>query len=192
MAGKAKLNEADFSRGAARLDVLVPAIKAVTEVEAPNGGFLASGEVRILFERHWFSRLTQGKWDATHPAISNPVSGGYIGGQAEHGRLQEAVALDRVAALKSASWGKFQIMGLNHELAGFADIQAFINAVSRDEGSQLDAFCNFILHPDNRALHRALQAREWKTFARLYNGKNYAKNEYDIRLAAAYRKFGGK
>jgi hypothetical protein len=33
-------------------------------------------------------------------------------------RLAQAIAIDRPAALRSASWGLGQIMGFNHELAG--------------------------------------------------------------------------
>jgi peptidoglycan hydrolase-like protein with peptidoglycan-binding domain len=34
-----------------------------------------------------------------------------------------------------------------------------------------------------------LQRRNWTSFARGYNGRNYKKNEYDTRLAAAFAKF---
>lgn len=187
---KPKLNEADFSRSAARLAVPVASVKAVCQVEAPKGGFLPSGEPTILFERHKFSQFTRRKFDKAHPDISNRLRGGYLGGAAEHKRLQKAAALDRVAALKSASWGKFQIMGFNHAAAGFADIQAFINAMYHSEGAQLDAFVNYILA--ERELHAALKARDWAEFARRYNGEAYAENAYDTKLAAAYRRFGGQ
>jgi hypothetical protein len=35
----------------------------------------------------------------------------------------------------------------------------------------------------------ALAGRDWKTFARGYNGKSYAENRYDQRLAAAFAKW---
>ncbi|WP_256661687.1 N-acetylmuramidase domain-containing protein [Pseudomonas sp. F01002] len=35
----------------------------------------------------------------------------------------------------------------------------------------------------------ALRAKDWANFARRYNGPNYAINNYDVRLSAAYQKF---
>ncbi|MBV5553030.1 N-acetylmuramidase family protein, partial [Pseudomonas aeruginosa] len=36
------------------------------------------------------------------------------------------------------------------------------------------------------ALHKALKARKWADFARLYNGPDYKRNLYDTKLARAY------
>lgn len=181
------LQPEDFHRAADALGVDVPSIKAVAQIEAPNGGFLASGEPTILFERHIFSRRTAGKFDKSHPAISNPSPGGYGPTSAQHGRLAQAAALDRTAALESASWGKFQIMGFNHQAAGFMTLQGFINAMYESEGKQLDAFVSFLKNDRAGALQRALKAADWETFARLYNGPAYAKHNYHGRLRDAYR-----
>lgn len=183
---KPTLNEADFQRAADALGVDVPSIKAVAQIEAPNGGFLSTGEPTILFERHVFSKRTQGRFDATHPNISNPVSGGYGLTAAQHGRLAEAAVLDRTAALESASWGKFQIMGFNHQTAGFMTLQGFINAMYESEGKQLDAFVSFLKNDRAGVMQRALKAKDWATFAKNYNGPAYAKQNYDGRLRDAY------
>lgn len=182
---KTRLTEEDFKAAAQSLGVPVAAIKAVAEVEAPGPGFLPSGEPRILFERHKFHRHTNGRYDRTHPNISNPKWGGYGPESAQHGRLQQAVALDRDAALKSASWGKFQILGENYEQAGFGTLQGFINAMYASEADHLEAFVNFI-RADKR-LHAALKALDWRTFARIYNGSAYAQHGYHTRLADAFR-----
>lgn len=181
------LTEADFRLAAQALGVPVAAVKAVTQVEAPKGGFFPDGQVRILFERHKFSRHTGGRYDKSHPNISNPVWGGYGAESAQHGRLQQAVALDRDAALKSASWGKFQILGENFKQAGFRTLQAFINAMSAGEPEQLEAFVEFV--KADKTMHAALVARNWAGFAKIYNGPAYAKNEYDKKLAAAFDRF---
>lgn len=180
------LTDTDFALAAAGLGCLVPAIRAVCTVEAPRGGFLPSGEPTILFERHVFSRLTGGRFDASHPSISAPKPGGYLGGQAEHDRLAEASSLSREDALKSASWGKFQIMGFNFASCGFGSLQAFINAMYDSEAAHLEAFVGFI--QANPGLLRAIRAQDWTTFARLYNGTDYAKNQYDTKLAQAFRR----
>lgn len=177
------LTTADFARAAAALGCSVAAIRAVCSVEAPGGGFLPSGQPTILFERHQFSRRTGGKFDAQAPDISNPKRGGYLGGEAEHGRLQKASALDRTAALESASWGKFQIMGFNAAAAGFPTLQAFINAMYDSEGAQLDAFVAFV---KGQGLADELRDLRWADFARRFNGVDFAANHYDTKLAAAY------
>ena len=60
---KTALTAAAFQLAANALGCEVAAIKAVAEVEAAGVGFHASGEPKILFERHWFSRLTKGRYD---------------------------------------------------------------------------------------------------------------------------------
>ena len=185
------LTEADFERAADTLGCDVPAIKAVCEVEAPQGGFLEDGITpRILFEAHHFSRLTQHRYDESHPGISSRTWSRalYAGGIREHRRLVDAVALDRNAALQSASWGLFQCMGFNYRLCGFATIQEFINAMYKDEGAHLDAFIGFVKH---ERLDAPLREHRWMDFARGYNGSGYAANQYDTKLADAWVKWGG-
>lgn len=183
---KSSISEEDFAVAAVNLGCEVAAIKAVAEVEAPKGPFLESGEPPILFERHVFHQRTGGKFSAQHPDISNPKRGGYGKESAQHGRLQRAAELDRQAALESASWGAFQIMGYNHVAAGHLTLQSFINAMYRDASSQLQAFVSFIRN-DPRLL-RAIRAKDWATFARIYNGPAYAEHDYDGRMRRAYTK----
>jgi len=184
---KPLLTEDDYRLAAESLGVGVAAIKAVCEVEAPKGGFFPDGQVRILFERHKFSQHTGGRYDKSHPGISNPKWGGWGTEGQQHARLAQAAALDRDAALKSASWGKFQILGENFKQAGFGTLQGFINAMHAGEPDQLEAFVNFV--KADAAMHKALQARNWAKFARRYNGPKYAENKYDVKLAAAYAKY---
>jgi len=184
---KERLKEQDYQEAARILGCEVAAIKAVAEVESAGAGFLPDGQPKILFERHYFHKLTGGKYSAQYPDISNKTPGGYGGaGQHQHDRLEKAASLDRNAALQSASWGKFQIMGSNFKLAGFATLQLFINAMYSGEAAHLMAFCSFI---KNTGLLPALRAKNWKAFALGYNGKGYAANKYDTKMAAAYKKY---
>src|SRR5580765_8565755 len=93
-----------------KLGVYAAEVWAVLTVETRGCGFLADRRPLILFERHYFSRLTKRKFDAEVPDISNKKWGGYGGGAREYDRLARAVKLDRVAALSSASWGLGQVM----------------------------------------------------------------------------------
>lgn len=186
------LTDSDFVAGGQQVNLEPGLIHAVCDVEAPQGGFDENGLPRILFEGHQFSRLTNHVYDQSHPTISYPqwtkrfYSSTNTG---EHARLQEASALNRDAALQSASWGKFQIMGFNYQTCGFLDIQSFINAMYKDEGAHLAAFLGFVSKDRGGAMIPALREHRWADFARMYNGPGYAANKYDIKLGVAYAKY---
>lgn len=185
------LSEQNFQEAAARLQCEVAAIKAVCEVEAPRGGFNPDDTPVTLFEGHIFYKYTQGKFSQTNPTLCYPKWTREFYGkswQAEQKRLQDAMALDRTAALMSASWGKFQVMGFNFSLVGFTQIQDFVNAMYESEAKQLDAFCGYVLH---NHLADELQRKDWAGFAKGYNGSEYFKNDYDGKLSRAYAKYKG-
>ncbi len=196
------LTEQDFelavkSLGFTNLSNGVAAVKAVAEVESPKSGFLPSGRPTLLFEAHIFSKNTGHRFDASHPAISSRHWNRklYKGGEAEWDRLIQALALCRQhnlpesAAWEAASYGRFQIMGFNYKLCGFGAVQEFVTAMKESEGKQLAAFVAFI---KARHLDDELRDCRWAALAAGYNGPGYAENQYDTRLAAAYKKFGGK
>jgi len=158
-------------------------IWAVLAVETKGCGFLADRRPLILFERHVFHRRTQGRFDDGHPSISASTPGGYLGGAREYLRLEEALALDPAAALESASWGIGQIMGFNAAAAGFADAESMVTAMIEREDAQLTAMAGFLRA---NGLHAPLARHDWAAFARGYNGPDFAKNQYDTRLAAAF------
>ena len=183
-----QLQERDFVAAAFALECEVEAIKAVCEVEAPKGGFDRAGFCVTLFEGHIFHRYTKGKFDGSHPTLSYPTWTTKHYGKtsaAERDRLMAARKLDNTAALMSASWGKFQIMGFNFALCGFKTVFDFVLAMQDSEAKQLDAFVEYI-----KQTHLAdeLQQHRWADFARKYNGPAYQKNAYDVKLAKAYER----
>jgi len=186
-----KLTEEDFATAAQILGCDIPAVKAVTEVESRGGGFLPDGRPKILFEGHWFYRYTKGKFAASHPTICYRrwTKAHYIGGAGEYDRLNAAIALDRTAALLSASYGAFQVMGFNFAICGFTKIEDFYAAMQVSEGEHLKAFCQYV---KNSGLADELRRHDWAGFAKGYNGAEYKKNAYDSKLARAWRKHGGK
>ncbi|MGH8429622.1 MAG: N-acetylmuramidase family protein [Solimonas sp.] len=184
---KPTLNEADFADAAQALGCEVAAVKAVCAVEAPRGGFNPDDTPVTLFEGHKFYAFTCGKFRVQAPDLCYPKwTRAHYGKswQAEQERLARACRLDREAALKSASWGKFQIMGFNHGQAGHPVLQAFVNAMYESEGAQLKAFVRFV---KTTGLAPALQRRDWAGFARGYNGPAYEANDYHTKLAQAYQ-----
>lgn len=191
---KTRLTDLDYHLAAEALGCEVAAIQAVVRVEAAGAGFLPDGRPKVLFERHWFRRLTGGRFDAGHPSLSNVEPGGYAYGRtaearglAEWIRLEEAIRLDRTAALQSASWGLPQIMGFNHALCG-VNLETFVQQMRESETAQLSLMVEFLL---NRGLADELQRLDWAGFARIYNGPAYRRNRYDEQLAEAYNKFKG-
>lgn len=181
-----KLTELDFEKAAQRIGCEAAVIKAVTDVESRGSGFHPNGSVVILFEGHIFSRYTQGRFDKTHPTISYPkwTKKFYLGGIREYERFNAALALDREAALKSTSYGLFQVMGFNFAKCGFAGVESFYTAMCESEGAQLQAFVQYIKAV---SLDDELRNKEWAKFACGYNGPRYAENQYDAKLSRAYK-----
>jgi len=159
---------------------------ALLTVESGRVGFLSDRRPVVLFERHHFHKFTKGRFTDANPDISNPRTGGYKGGRNEYSRIEKAAGLERNAALKSASWGVGQIMGFNHKMVGFEDVESMVAAMQESEDQQLLAVSRFL--KANR-LDRALRKHDWVAVARAYNGRAYAKHKYDVRLAAAYQMF---
>jgi hypothetical protein len=206
-------SEEDFLRAADRLGCSRAVIRAVAEVEAPRGAFEFAEEgggywrPTILFERHYFSRLTSGRFDGLRVPdkplpkppkkdtwiISYPTGGGYGLYADQHTKLDYAATVGvrkgypstRDAALKSCSWGMFQIMGLYHSEAGHETIQSFVNAMFRDAGDHLDAFVSVILA---RGLDRALRSKDLQKFKDRYNGIG-ANPSYVPKMWAALEKW---
>lgn len=182
------LSEADYANAARQLGCSVPAIKAVAEVESAGAGFLPDGQVKILFEAHIFDRLTGGEYRKTHPDISSRTWNRALYGppSKQHARLAKAVALDREAALQSASYGRFQVMGFNWKVCGYKSLQAFINDVMGSEAGQLRAFVGYV---KGRGLADELARLDWAGFAYGYNGSGYKENAYDRKMQAAYKRY---
>jgi len=179
------LSSDGLARVCADLGVHAAELWAVLAVETKGCGYDSDRRPRILYERHIFHRLTKGKFDEGDISAVKP--GGYgPSGSHQHDRLATAIAKDRVAALKSASWGLGQIMGENFAAAGFKNVETMVAAMCKSEDEQLAAMGKFLI---SRKLHKALQAHDWTTFARGYNGSEFAKNSYDVRLRAEFQKY---
>jgi len=189
------LRHSDILDAASTLGVDVASVLAVNEVESAGSGFVKPGAPRILFERHIFwRRLRDHGVDPSplarkYPGVVSQTRGGYAGGVSEYTRLSVARQICEPAAYESASWGAFQIMGLHWQRLGYQNVQEMVADASLSEGAQLGQFVRFILADE--ALHKALKARKWASFARIYNGPAYAENLYDVKLARAHARHAG-
>ncbi|HVY84016.1 MAG TPA: N-acetylmuramidase family protein [Caulobacterales bacterium] len=181
------IGKADFQGVAQRFNCEWEAVAAVAKVESGTvGAFGPDGRPIILFEPHIFSRLTNHQYDETNPTISYRTFGTrpYPRTQDERwNQVKEAYALNPEAALKSASYGKFQILGQNHSVCGFATASEFVADMSKSEARQLAAFEAFVR---TNNLVAPLQNKDWAAFARGYNGPAYEQTHYDTKMADAY------
>lgn len=190
------LSEQDLAKVAARLGVDTAAIKAVNTIESAGRGFNDDGRPVILYERHIaYKRLQAIGADADfmsarYPNLINQKRGGYLGGPDEWSRLTNArqVTADYPGlADECCSWGQYQIMGYHWLTLGYTSSEQFVASMHISEAFQLDAFARFI--EADPALHKALKAKKWPDFARIYNGPAYKENNYDTKLARAYARY---
>lgn len=181
---------------------LEPALlKAVQLVEAAGrDGFLVDGRPQILFEGHImykevhkkfpdgdlayhlckrYSTIFFPKWDKSK----------YLGGVHEYKRLELAKEIDEECALKSASWGMFQIMGFNFAYCGCKNVFDFVKKMEESHASQLKLMYYYM---NNTSCLKNLKEHDWAGFARKYNGPGYAENAYDQKLKNAYENFKNK
>jgi len=173
----------DIREVAQAIRVEPAALAAFIDVEA-SGSTLPDGRPKILFERHIFSRLTDGRYDNSHPGISSKTWGGYgAGGAHQYNRLTEAASLNCPAALAATSWGAFQFMGQNYKSMGYDYIDRYIVDVMSSGRKELEATVQFL---KSAGLVERLAAKDWAGLARRYNGPNYKANGYDEKMAAAY------
>ncbi|RLL23004.1 N-acetylmuramidase family protein [Acinetobacter chengduensis] len=188
-----KLIPSQIEDQAKKLGVESAVLRAVIEVECKGSGFNADGTPVILFERHVMRQrlianghvMIADQMMIKRPDLCSKKAGGYGLYSAQHGRLNAAAQYHRASALESASWGIGQVMGYHWKVLGYESLQAFVNAMYKNEASQLEAMCRYI---KVNGLVNALKNKDWKSFARGYNGVEYAKNSYNIKLANAYKK----
>jgi hypothetical protein len=170
-------------------------IWTVVEVETAGltqgFGFRVDRRPQVLFERHKFKLFTGGRFDDEAPHISGPP-GGYGSLSIQYDRIEEALALCEKSglgvepALKAASWGMGQVMGFNHEMAGFSSAADMVEALKDSEDAQLSAMAGFLI---GNGLVDKLLKKDWAGFAKIYNGKNYWMNRYDIKLNEQFQRF---
>lgn len=186
------IEESDFALAAATLGCEVEAIKAVAITETGSlGSYFTKAEddkvATILFERHYFHQLTGGRFDDSDPDISSPVSGGYGLHSAQYGKMVRAYQLSASEALKSASWGRFQIMGRYFSNAGYSSVEDFVRDLNRSEKNHLKAFVSFIKF--DAILSSAIVKKDWLKFALKYNGP--AQKGYDRKMRDNYNALKG-
>lgn len=188
------LTENDYIQAAKELGCEVNAIKAVSKVEAPRGGFDSKGNVTILFEPYIFYKLLRKKGIDTKPYLEkfptlisnrwNPKLYGKYSQQWD--KLKGAANIDTTCAYEATSYGEFQILGTNAISIGYKDVFDFFYHMQKSEDDQLEGFVRYIKANN---LEDELQHKDWAGFSIAYNGPLYRKNNYATKLKKAYASF---
>jgi N-acetylmuramidase len=166
-------------------------LKKVAKVESAASGWFNSGLVKILFERHIFHRRTSGKFGVSE--ISNPKPGGYTIDANDNDiidsweKLAKAACLDPFAAFESVSIGKFQVMGFHAAKLGYGNALEMMWAASQSEAAQYEMCARYIDQFGLREEFLALSDNpaDCTAFAAAYNGAEYRKGQYHVKLARA-------
>jgi hypothetical protein len=185
------LDDLDLPRIGYRIKVGEDEIHAVMDVEAAGGAWDSQGRPKMLFEPHrFYKNLTDAgaRARAVAAGLAYPKWGEQPYPRDSYPRLIEAMKIDETAALKSASWGLGQVLGENFAMVGFDTVQAFVLGMLDDADAHLDAMVSFII---SAHLDDEIRSHNWAAFARGYNGPQYAKNDYDTKLAKAFAKWSG-
>jgi hypothetical protein len=171
-------DKADYMRGAAELVAPPIHLMAVSAIESSGENFWQLGNKLvppIRPEAHWFSKLTQHKYDKSHPHISRPSWTPSVAAKTRTeawSQYDEMYELDPLAAIQATSWGPFQIMGFHYKMLGYERASDFVDAMDgpNDDG-QMDTFVDFV-KKDSRLLH-AIRHGEWNVWEEVYNGGGY-------------------
>ena len=192
--------DAQIRATAARLEIEPAVICAFRAVESGNLPATA-----LRFEPHVFLRnrpdlaaqipYTRADSPGGCPESRKGACVGKVSYQpTETGRaaFEHAFSLDAGIAVKSSSFGLFQIIGFNFPadsapaIANYrTDPQGFMNHMNADPVR----FSFEILEAWFRARPRALEAaktHDWLTLAKAYNGVLAAQQDYQLKLEAAY------
>lgn len=171
-------------------------IKAVAKVESGGAGWFDSGLPKILYERHYFYKLTTDAIRKITGWFINKDAGDYTTDANKNGindsweKLALAACKDPDAAFKSISIGKFQVMGNYYKELGFSHPIEMLWAARNSEYEQYKMLSGYILKVANMKKDFLALSTNPQTnvpFARKYNGVNYKKYNYDVKLAQAMK-----
>lgn len=185
------ITQADIAAAASRLGVTAKHIEMLRQVESGGRSFDDRGRPVILPEPHIFYRTTGGRFGLrpfSYPKWgTHPYPKSY---DARWEMLADMAECDERAAIESASWGLWQIMGFHWNTLGYESPLDFACSMVKSEAGHLEALVRFIevnkLQDELRAC-RAASPDSCRPFARAYNGAGYEANRYHTKMAEALK-----
>lgn len=197
--GNVSLTDADYAAMARRLgDGVDPLLlRAFAEVESGGKPALgANGLPVIAYEGHKFHEYTKKRYDQDYPLLSyryvkKAGPQWQVNNKSQKtawATLEQAMELDVDAAIKSCSWGMFQVMGFNYQTLGYRTPSDFAAAMKQGSKGQIDAFVGFCKAVNGMVA--AMRRCDYTFMARNYNGPDYG--DYDVRIKRAHGRLKGK
>jgi hypothetical protein len=191
-----KVVDSDYDLFGWLLDCEPEMLKAFVNIESRGSGFLPSRRPSILFESYQFFKNLKAvgidpyQYIRQYPdIITDKWVNNYKGGEKEWLRLEKASEIHKEAAQLSTSWGLLQIMGFNYKRTGERSISEFVTKMSKDEFTQLSLGIEFIRSVNIVPL---MIQKDFNGMARIYNGAEYAKNGYGLKLKTEYYRLKGQ
>lgn len=194
-----QLTERDYAKVAEDLGIDIATIKAVSDIEAGKSheGFVSPGVPIINFDLTIFFRflnkakINPAKYKKSNTTAFSSVNTAKYGSyaKAQYARLESAREINADIANSSTFWGMFQIGGFNWKRCGTSSIDEYVSLMSHSEEMQLELFARFI---KNSGMVKYLKTKNWKAFAKAYNGPSAIAKGYHKRLASAYAKYSKK
>ena len=198
-----KITEAHYEKLAADLNVEKEVLKAVAIVESKGEGFVndeaGRRRAKILLERHKMYRHLRGKISQErlsslvrqHPRVIYPEYGEYGIEQEQFRKLEIAKSIDETAAIKSCSWGEFQVLGEYFKNGGYSTPQELEIAMNQCSLQQFLYFQSY-LKITKPQVARNMRVRNWGKIAFYYNGSDYKRNAYDVKMECEYERLKGR
>ncbi|WP_460154659.1 N-acetylmuramidase domain-containing protein [Pseudomonas sp. S2_G10] len=146
----------------------------------------------ILYERHYMRRLllasgmSQSEINAlsiSEPKIVHAYEASYVYGSLDeqYSRFKRAREINHAAAIKSCSWGKFQVMGEYYRHL-YSSIEELEEAQNYCALQHLQYFKVFLVK--EKKLMEPMKNKDWLLIAQKYNGKGQI--GYDVKIRSAY------
>lgn len=166
-------------------------IEAIMTVESNGDGFAnypgLGNYPKLRFEPHWFN-----KYETKQPMPFTNNGKGYSSKASEtnYVAFKKAMAINKNAAIKATSFGKYQIMGFHYKKLGYTKPEDFLNAMH----IPLEQDLNFIKFLEkNKILLQIISMKPeditldvLKKFAKSYNGSGNVET-YAKKLQKAYK-----
>ena len=178
---------------------------AIAKQETKKESFiqLSPKKATILLERHYVYNLLKKKFgsnkanecqkeDSTLCNSKVTEKGGYGKSKEQLDRLEKVKKWDNDIAVKSCSWGKFQVMGVYIEkIKLYKDADEFEKAMNLCEVQHFQFFKSYLIDVIGDNIIKAMRGKNWEKIAELYNGKNWKKTnpDYATNLKKYYEEY---
>lgn len=106
-------------------------------------------------------------------------------------KLEIAKSIDEAAAIKSCSWGEFQVLGESFKDGGYSTPQELEIAMNQCNLQQFLYFQSYLKITKPQVV-KNMRVKNWGKIAFYYNGSGYRKGAYDVKMECEYERLKGR